>query len=148
MTVKPKYYYNLDGNISDGEKEYSLHHKYDKEEGLTFNKGVIGRYIVYGTNSLLDLLNDLNEENDYLKKSRREFDIKKVQKLTNENEGLRQTIKAVYELLTIQIDVFTDEAVKNDNTAYRELLELDNKDAQIIASATKQAIKLLKMELK
>lgn len=148
MSIKPVYYYNLDGNITDGEKEYSLRHKYDKEEGLTFNKGVIDRYTVYGTNSLLDLLNNLKDENDYLKKSRREFDIKKVQKLANENEGLRQTIKSVYEILTIQVDVFTDEAVKNDNTAYKELLKLDNKDANIMATATKQAIKLLKMELK
>lgn len=100
------------------------------------------------------IINRLSGEIEELKKSQtstlREFRLgtKKVQKLINENEGLRQTIKSVYELLTIQVDVFTDEAVKNDNIAYKELLKLDNKDANIMATATKQAIKLLKMELK
>ena len=68
MSVNPKYYYNLSGNITDGKKEYSLHHKEDKIGGLSISSGLKENHIEYGTNSLLDLLNKLNNENKELKK--------------------------------------------------------------------------------
>ena len=65
-------------------------------------------------------------------------------KLKKENEQLKQTIKSVYELLTIEIDVFSDKAIEHDLIAYRELQQLDNKDAYYMAISTKKAIKMLK----
>ena len=67
MTVKPKYYFNLDGNITDGEKEYSLYNIEDKVEGLSVSSSLKKRHVLYGRNSLLDLLNKLYEENKALK---------------------------------------------------------------------------------
>ena len=66
MTVKPKYYFNLDENIIDGEKEYSLYNIEDRIEGLSINSNLKERYVLYGRNSLLDLLNELHEENQFL----------------------------------------------------------------------------------
>ena len=64
MSVNQKYYYNLSGNISDGKKEYSLHHKEDKIGGLSISSGLKENHIEYGTNSLLDLLNELYKEKE------------------------------------------------------------------------------------
>lgn len=81
MSVNPEYYYNLSGNITDGKKEYSLHHKEDKIGGLSINSGLKENHIEYGTNSLLDLLNKLNNENKELKK---------------ENEQLKKQLNRLY----------------------------------------------------
>ncbi len=72
------------------------------------------------------------------------IELERVVDLLNENEQLKQVIKAVYELLTIEVDVFSDKATEHDINAYRELQQLDNKDAFFMATATKKAIKLLK----
>ena len=61
MTVKPKYYFNLDGNITDGEKEYSLYNIEDVVGGLSISSDLKERYVLYGRNSLLDLLNEQHE---------------------------------------------------------------------------------------
>lgn len=66
MSVNPEYYYNLSGNITDGKKEYSLYHKEDKIGGLSVSSGLKERYIEYGTDSLLDLVNNLNDKNKKL----------------------------------------------------------------------------------
>ena len=57
---------------------------------------------------------------------------------------LKQTIRGVYEILSIDVDVFSDKATEHDINAYIELKELDNKDAYYIAKATKKAMELLK----
>ena len=57
---------------------------------------------------------------------------------------LKQTIRGVYEILSIDVDVFSDKATEHDINAYIELKELDNKDAYCIAKGTKKAIELLK----
>lgn len=67
--------------------------------------------------------------------------------LNDENEQLKSTIKEVIELLSEEVDLFTDKATEHDINAYIELKELDNKDAFYMAIATKKAIKMLK-ELK
>ena len=89
MSVNPKYYYNLSGNISDGKKEYSLHHKEDKIGGLSISSGLKENYIEYGTNSLLDLLNELNDENHQLKKQREELFIRE-RNTKNKLRGLQE----------------------------------------------------------
>jgi len=66
MTAKPKYYFNLDGNITDGEKEYSLYNIEDVVGGLSISSDLKERYVLYGRNSLLDLLNELYEEKEQL----------------------------------------------------------------------------------
>ena len=122
MSVNPKYYYNLSGNITDGKKEYSLYHKEDKIGGLSISSGLKDNYIEYGTNSLLDLLNELAEE----------------------NKTLKTRFKEVLKLLEEEVDLFSDKATEHDIQAYIELRELDNKDAYYMATATKKVIKLLK----
>ena len=64
--------------------------------------------------------------------------------LNDENEQLKSTIKEVIELLSEEVDLFTDKATEHDIKAYIELKELDNKDAFYMAIATKKAIKMLK----
>ena len=64
--------------------------------------------------------------------------------LNDENEQLKSTIKEVIELLSEEVDLFTDKATEHDINAYIELKELDNKDAFYMAIATKKAIKMLK----
>lgn len=64
--------------------------------------------------------------------------------LADENEQLKSIVKEVIELLSEEVDVFSDKAIEHDINAYIELKELDNKDAYYMASATKKAIKLLR----
>lgn len=67
-----------------------------------------------------------------------------LNELNDENEQLKSTIKEVIELLSEEVDLFTDKATEHDINAYIELKELDNKDAFYMAIATKKAIKMLK----
>lgn len=69
---------------------------------------------------------------------------KDVLSLEKENEQLKSTIKEVTELLSDEVDLFSDKATEHDINAYVELKELDNKDAYYMATATKKAIKMLK----
>ena len=64
--------------------------------------------------------------------------------LLNENEELKQSINEVVELLSEEVDLFSDKATEHDINAYVELKELDNKDAYYMATATKKAIRMLK----
>ena len=68
----------------------------------------------------------------------------KIKELQNENEQLKSTIKEVTELLSDEVDLFSDKATEHDINAYVELKELDNKDAYYMATATKKAIRMLK----
>lgn len=72
------------------------------------------------------------------------FQSDKLNTLIDENEQLKSTIKEVIELLSEEVDLFTDKATEHDINAYIELKELDNKDAFYMAIATKKAIKMLK----
>ena len=65
-------------------------------------------------------------------------------KLKKENEQLKQTMQEVAELLSEEVDLFSDKATEHDICAYVELKELDNKDAYYMAISTKKAIKMLK----
>lgn len=65
-------------------------------------------------------------------------------KLLKENEQLKSRIKEVTELLSEEVDLFSDKATEHDINAYMELKELDNKDAFYMATATKKAIRMLK----
>lgn len=66
-----------------------------------------------------------------------------LNRLTEENEQLRQTIKEVQELLTEEVDLFSDKATEHDIIAYKEMNEFDNKDAYYMCVSTKKAIKML-----
>ena len=67
-----------------------------------------------------------------------------LNQLNDENEQLKSVIKEVTELLSDEVDLFSDKATEHDIIAYEELKELDNKDAFYMATATKEAIKMLK----
>lgn len=67
-----------------------------------------------------------------------------LNRLTEENEQFKSTIKDVVELLSEEVDLFSDKALEHDICAYIELQELDNKDAYYMAISTKKAIKMLK----
>lgn len=67
-----------------------------------------------------------------------------INNLFNENEQLKQSITEVVELLSEEVDLFSDKATEHDINAYIELKELDNKDAFYMATATKKAIRMLK----
>lgn len=74
--------------------------------------------------------------------------LKWLNNLSDENEQLKKTIKEVVELLSEEVDVFSDKATEHDICAYIELKELDNKDAYYMTISTKKAIKMLKDLLK
>lgn len=61
-----------------------------------------------------------------------------------ENKRLKSVVKEVIELLSEEVDLFSDKALEHDICAYIELQELDNKDAYYMATSTKKAIKMLK----
>ena len=84
------------------------------------------------------------EELVYVDKNELEQLIENYQQLEKENEQLKSTIKEVTELLSDEVDLFSDKATEHDINAYVELKELDNKDAYYMATATKKAIKMLK----
>ena len=73
-----------------------------------------------------------------------ELIVEVLNQLSDENEQLKQSIKEVIELLSEEVDVFSEKATEHDIIAYRELNQLDNKDAYYMATATKKAIKMLK----
>lgn len=102
---------------------------------------------------VMDRLNELNDENEQLKKTNQELNDELQETIgylslksgvEKENEQLKSTIKEVIELLSEEVDLFTDKATEHDINAYIELKELDNKDAFYMAIATKKAIKMLK----
>ena len=110
--------------------------------------------------ALVNLLNELNNENEQLKNEIEKLSYanedlleekriwkqmsEEYTKLSYENEQLKSTIKEVLELLSEEVDLFSDKAIEHDINAYMELKELDNKDAYYMAKATKTAIRLLK----
>ena len=103
---------------------------------------------------LVDLLNQLNDDNERLKNMVRHNYVEhkrcvnnyvdKIKEVEKENEQLKLVVKEVIELLSEEVDVFSDKATEHDINAYIELKELDNKDAYYMATATKKSIKLLK----
>lgn len=70
--------------------------------------------------------------------------VDELNNLHEENKQLKSTIKEVTELLVKEVDLFSEKATEHDINAYLELKELDNKDAFYMATATKEAIKMLK----
>jgi hypothetical protein len=93
---------------------------------------------------------EANNEIDKLKKENKKLNVLCVKygfemgRLEEENGQLKSTIKEVIELLSDEVDVFSDKATEHDINAYVELKELDNKDAFHMATATKEAIRMLK----
>ena len=95
-------------------------------------------------------LNELNDENEQLRLDFKEMkgllhlleDEKEL--LEKDNKELKDIMNEVFELLSEEVDVFSDKATEHDINAYLELKELDNKDAYYMCTATKKAIKLLK----
>ena len=98
-------------------------------------------YILENPNTDLDfieMLGDCLDEKEI---------VNRLNGLYEENEKLISTIKEVIELLSEEVDLFTDKATEHDINAYIELKELDNKDAFYMAITTKKAIKMLKEHL-
>ena len=75
-----------------------------------------------------------------------EITLEVLNMLHEENQQLKQTMKEVAELLSDEVDLFSDKAIEHDINAYMELKELDNKDAFYMAKATKTAIKMLMLK--
>lgn len=89
------------------------------------------------------LINNISLQRDEFHRGARE-NANHVGKLKKENKKLKSIIKEVTELLSEEVDLFSDKATEHDINAYVELNELDNKDAYYMATATKKAIKMLK----
>ena len=101
-------------------------------------------------NAIIEANNEIDElkrENKKLNESCVRYGFE-VGRLEEENEKLISTIKEVIELLSEEVDLFTDKATEHDINAYIELKEFDNKDAFYMAITTKKAIKMLKEHLK
>ena len=127
----------------------------EKKRFTIVNMGLDGRFIKEdGKIMEIDRVVDLLNENEQLKNFiQHQYDehkrivnnyVDKVKEVEKETEQLKQTMKEVAELLSNEVDLFSDKATEHDINAYRELNELDNKDAYYMAKATKTAIKLLK----
>jgi hypothetical protein len=68
----------------------------------------------------------------------------KLNTLHDENKELKLRIREVTNILSEEVDIFSEKTTEHDINAYLELKELDNKDAYYMATATKKAIQLLK----
>ena len=108
---------------------------------------------IEGSHQIQKWINNLFNENEQLKQQLAEqgtqIDFLKdenthMRNVLEENKQLKQSIKEVVELVSEEVDVFSEKATKHDIIAYRELNQLDNKDAYYMATATKKAIKILK----
>lgn len=84
-------------------------------------------------------ITDLKFANEIIDEQRKAIKI-----LKEENKQLKSVIKKVTELLSDEVDLFSEKATEHDIIAYVELKELDNKDAFYMATATKKAIRMLK----
>lgn len=84
-------------------------------------------------------ITDLKFANEIIDEQRKAIKI-----LKEENKQLKSVIKKVTELLSDEVDVFSEKAIEHDMIAYVEFQELDNKDAFYMATATKEAIRMLK----
>lgn len=106
---------------------------------------------LYKIDKVVDLLNELAEENVFLR-----FEVSHLQKENEEAKGVeKDAFKLLKEntLLLCKIhkikeiveetDYFTDEAIEHDIIAYREMQSFDNKDAYEIASAFKKIMEIL-----
>ena len=100
-------------------------------------------YIVELWNKLADKNIQLEEDLDYYKTKCASLE-SGMFNLERENNQLKSVIKEVTKLLSDEVDLFSDKATEHDINAYMELKELDNKDAFYMATATKEAIKILK----
>ena len=97
MTVK-RYYYGMDGNITDGDKVYATKcmAKHDINE-LFYDE------VQLGSNSLMDLLNALHEERNYFERKKEEFLSKwsiahtESIQLKQENKQLKEELNALHE---------------------------------------------------
>ena len=78
---------------------------------------------------------EIMQQNQKLRIERNDFRI--------ENKKLRKTINEVIELLTEEVDLFSDKATEHDIIAYKEMNKFDNKDAYYMCISTKKAIKML-----
>ena len=87
MTVKPRYYYNLIGNIANEKEEFGtrLMHKEDLNEPFMDDTEK-------GSDSLLDLLNKYDKENEQLKEALKNS-VKQIRKDTNTIFELEEKIK-------------------------------------------------------
>lgn len=116
--------------------------------GLDLLQELTGRRLIVA--DIENILNGLYNENEELKKQLKSKEKAHTRcdelywKLYDENEQLKSRIKEVTELLSEEVDLFSDKATEHDINAYVELKELDNKDAFYMATATKKAIKILK----
>ena len=119
MTAKPKYYFNLDGNITDGEKEYSLYNIEDVVGGLSISSDLKERYVLYGRNSLLDLLNELNDKCEVLEIENESFEdgatryAELYHKSLKENEQLKQSNEDARHILKREFDFATEQRQKH-----------------------------------
>ena len=116
--------------------------------GLDLLQELTGRRLIVA--DIENILNGLYNENEELKKQLKSKEKAHTRcdelywKLYDENEQLKSRIKEVTELLSEEVDLFSDKATEHDINAYVELKELDNKDAFYMATATKKAIRMLK----
>ena len=99
------------------------------------------RGVLHLLNELVD--NNPNEEKHWYLKKMLDKSWKQYHEQKEENEQLKSTINEVTELLSNEVDLFSDKATEHDINAYMELKELDNKDAYYMATATKKAIQML-----
>lgn len=108
------------------------------------------RFVGYFDKDHNYIIQDLKNEDEYqvgFVNCDEDVFLKLVNKIADENEQLKSTIKKVIELLSEEVDLFIDKATEYDINAYIKLKELDDKDAFYMAITTKKAIKMLK-ELK
>lgn len=110
---------------------------------MTENKRFI---LVEYVNKGLFIQDNANDETQYFQGSKASLEkvVNLLNDLSEENEQSKSIVKEVIELLSEEVDVFSDKATEHDINAYIELKELDNKDAYYMATATKKVIKLLK----
>lgn len=140
-------------------QDFEEHHRQIRDNGYI----LMGCFVEPQAKVIVDLLNQLNDENEQLKKkieyykeakqeykadwkyasARAEKYEDKCDSLQDENEELEQIIKEAYNILQ-EANLFSNKATNLDIYAYSEMLKMDNKDAYAIATGIKEALKILK----
>jgi hypothetical protein len=90
----PKYYYNLNRCISDGKTQFDT-------TNMPKETYEVNGQIYYGSNDLMDLLNEQHETIERLKDNCKVLDEVKCE-IAEENERLRRCINEIYTIARLE----------------------------------------------
>ena len=118
----PKYYYNLNRCISDGKTQFDT-------TNMPKETYEVNGQIYYGSNDLMDLLNELHEENKKLLQKNGAME-EEIECLSEENEQLKKAYAQLKHRHSLLHDVCID--AECDRDSYRkDIASLEKENEQL-----------------